>query len=133
MTVDQVREELVARLEPVREGSKAVDPTARAFASGQTQSSCWTRSYRRRPRPASRRLPRAYICQMISALYVVLMIAVVVGVDLLFFRHRFWERLMVNIGIVLVTIQLSRQDYRTNVGDSGNCESVKRLFSWGGR
>jgi type IV secretory pathway VirB2 component (pilin) len=36
------------------------------------------------------------------ALYVVVLIAVVVGVDLLFFRNRFWERLMVNIGIVLV-------------------------------
>ncbi len=34
--------------------------------------------------------------------YVVVLIAVVVGVDLLFFRHQFWERLMVNIGIVLV-------------------------------
>jgi len=36
------------------------------------------------------------------ALYVVLMAAVIVGVDLLFFRSRFWERLMVNVGIVLV-------------------------------
>jgi hypothetical protein len=36
------------------------------------------------------------------ALYVVLLVAVVVGVDVLFFRNRFWERLMVNIGIVLV-------------------------------
>jgi hypothetical protein len=35
-------------------------------------------------------------------LYAVLMVAVVVGLDLLFFRHRFWERLLVNIGIVLV-------------------------------
>ena len=39
-------------------------------------------------------------------IYVVLVILVLVGVvvsvDLLFFRHRFWERLMVNIGIVLV-------------------------------
>jgi hypothetical protein len=35
-------------------------------------------------------------------LYVVLMAAVIVGVDLLFFRDRFWERLTVNIGIVLV-------------------------------
>jgi predicted cobalt transporter CbtA len=35
-------------------------------------------------------------------LYIVVLIAVVVGVDLLLFRHRFWERLMVNIGIVLV-------------------------------
>ncbi len=30
------------------------------------------------------------------------MVAVVVGVDVLFFQHRFWERLMVNVGIVLV-------------------------------
>lgn len=37
-----------------------------------------------------------------AVLYVVVLIAVIVGVDLLFFRHRFWERLMVNIGIVLV-------------------------------
>ena len=36
------------------------------------------------------------------ALYVVLMVAVIVGVDFLFFRNRFWERLTVNIGIVLV-------------------------------
>ncbi len=35
-------------------------------------------------------------------LYVAVLVAVVVGVDVLFFRHRFWERLMVNIGIVLV-------------------------------
>jgi hypothetical protein len=36
------------------------------------------------------------------ALYVAAMIAAVVGVDVLFFRNRFWERLMANIGIVLV-------------------------------
>ena len=36
------------------------------------------------------------------ALYVVLLVAVVVAVDFLFFRNRFWERLTVNIGIVLV-------------------------------
>jgi hypothetical protein len=35
-------------------------------------------------------------------LYVVLMAAVVVTVDVLFFRNRLWERLMVNAGIVLV-------------------------------
>ncbi len=38
----------------------------------------------------------------IAALYVLAMIAVVVGVDVLFFRHQFWPRLIVNIGIVLV-------------------------------
>ncbi len=36
------------------------------------------------------------------ALYALALVAVVVGVDVLFFRHRFWERLMVNVGIVLV-------------------------------
>jgi hypothetical protein len=35
-------------------------------------------------------------------LYTVVMIAVVVSVDILFFKNRFWERLTVNIGIILV-------------------------------
>jgi len=35
-------------------------------------------------------------------LYVLALIAIVVGVDILFFKHHFWERLIVNIGIVLV-------------------------------
>ena len=39
---------------------------------------------------------------MIIVLYVVVMAAVIVGVDLMFFRNHFWERLMANIGIVLV-------------------------------
>jgi hypothetical protein len=37
-----------------------------------------------------------------TVLYVLALIAVVVGVDVSFFRNRFWERLMVNVGIVLV-------------------------------
>jgi hypothetical protein len=40
--------------------------------------------------------------QVTVVLYVVLMAAVIIGVDVLFFRGRFWERLTVNIGIVLV-------------------------------
>ncbi len=36
------------------------------------------------------------------ALYVVAMAAIIVVVDVAFFRNRFWERLMVNVGIVLV-------------------------------
>ena len=40
--------------------------------------------------------------QTAVALYVLALVAVVVGVDVLFFRNRFWERLMVNVGIVLV-------------------------------
>ncbi len=35
-------------------------------------------------------------------LYVLALVVVVVGVDVLFFRHRFLERLMVNVGTVLM-------------------------------
>ena len=42
--------------------------------------------------------------QVTAVLYVVLMAAIVVALDFLFFRNRFWERLMVNIGIVLVFV-----------------------------
>jgi hypothetical protein len=40
--------------------------------------------------------------QAAGGLYVLALVAVVVGVDVLFFRNRFLERLMVNVGIVLV-------------------------------
>jgi arginine exporter protein ArgO len=39
-----------------------------------------------------------------SVLYLLLMAAVVVAVDFLFFKHAFWERLTVNIGIVLIFV-----------------------------
>ncbi len=35
-------------------------------------------------------------------LYLAAMIAVIVGVDFAFFKNRFWERLIANVGIVLV-------------------------------
>jgi len=38
----------------------------------------------------------------LSVLYGVAMVAVIVAVDMLFFRHRMGARLLVNIGIVLV-------------------------------
>ena len=41
-------------------------------------------------------MPRA------AVLYIVLLIATVVAVDVLFFRNHFWGRLTVNVGIVLV-------------------------------
>jgi hypothetical protein len=40
--------------------------------------------------------------QVLAALYVLAMAAAIVGVDFVFFRNRFWERLMANIGIVLI-------------------------------
>ena len=35
-------------------------------------------------------------------LYILALTGVIVGVDFLFFRHHFWLRLIVNIGIVMV-------------------------------
>jgi hypothetical protein len=40
--------------------------------------------------------------QAAIVIYGVGMAAVIAGVDFAFFRNRFWERLAVNIGIVLV-------------------------------
>jgi len=42
--------------------------------------------------------------QVVLVLYVVAMAAVIIGVDLVFFRNRFLERLIANIGIVLVFV-----------------------------
>ncbi|MFY9832412.1 MAG: hypothetical protein WAK66_06825 [Methylocystis sp.] len=42
--------------------------------------------------------------QVAAVLYVAAMVALIVGVDFAFFRNRFWERLTVNIGIVLVFV-----------------------------
>jgi ABC-type dipeptide/oligopeptide/nickel transport system permease component len=41
--------------------------------------------------------------QVVITLYVVVMAAIIIGVDMAFFRNRLWERLMMNIGIVLVS------------------------------
>jgi len=40
--------------------------------------------------------------QVAVVLYVVAMAAIIVGIDFAFFRNQLWERLTVNIGIVLV-------------------------------
>ncbi len=40
----------------------------------------------------------------VSVLYVLAMVAVIVGLDILVFRHQFWERLIVNVGVVLVFV-----------------------------
>ncbi|MBY8860584.1 hypothetical protein K7711_29220 [Nocardia sp. CA2R105] len=40
--------------------------------------------------------------QVTIVVYVLAMIVVIVGVDILLFRNHFWARLMVNIGIVLI-------------------------------
>lgn len=40
--------------------------------------------------------------QLALGLYVLAMVALVVGFDIVFFRNRFWERLIANMGIVLL-------------------------------
>jgi hypothetical protein len=42
--------------------------------------------------------------QAAVVLYLLVMVALVVGVDILFFKHEFWARLAVNVGIVLVFV-----------------------------
>jgi hypothetical protein len=40
--------------------------------------------------------------QAVAVLYVIAMAAVIAGIDFAFFTNRFWERMIVNAGIVLV-------------------------------
>ena len=42
--------------------------------------------------------------QVIVAVYLVVMVAIVVGVDVLFLRNQFWPRLASNIAIVAVFV-----------------------------
>jgi hypothetical protein len=42
--------------------------------------------------------------QAAIALYLLAMVAIIVGVDVLFFRHQFWPRLIVNVAIVLAFV-----------------------------
>ena len=42
--------------------------------------------------------------QVAVVLYVVAMVAVIIGVDFAFLRNRFWVRLIANIGIVLLFV-----------------------------
>jgi len=41
---------------------------------------------------------------VVVAVFIVLMVVVVIGVDILFFRNFFWGRLAMNVGIVLIFI-----------------------------
>ncbi len=40
----------------------------------------------------------------VAAIFIVPMVAIIVTVDILFFRNLFWERLASNIGIVLIFV-----------------------------
>jgi type IV secretory pathway VirB2 component (pilin) len=55
--------------------------------------------------------------QVAVVVYVVVMVAIIVGVDFAFFRNHFWERLTVNIGIVLV-FAASTGDFSVAIDDT---------------
>jgi hypothetical protein len=42
--------------------------------------------------------------QTTTVLWVALLVAVIVAVDILFFRNHFWARLIVNVGLVLIFV-----------------------------
>ena len=70
----------------------------RVFGNGNLDGDPWPAACR--PLKGQRYMER----QVIIGLYVVLLVAVIVSVDFLFFRREFWERLIANSGIVLVFI-----------------------------
>ena len=39
---------------------------------------------------------------IVGTFYALLMASVIVGLDVVFFRHHFWARLMANIGVALI-------------------------------
>ena len=41
---------------------------------------------------------------IVHIIFALLMAAIIVAIDLLFFRHQFWQRLLVNVGVVLVAV-----------------------------
>ncbi len=59
--------------------------------------------------------------QVAGVLYVVAMAAVIVVVDFVFFRNRFWERLTVNIGIVLVFASFLLQIPQASMNKARSC------------
>ena len=54
-------------------------------------------------RPAGRARPAPTdVAALVNCGWLLVLEVLVVGVDILFFRHQFWARLIVNVGIVLV-------------------------------
>lgn len=67
----------------------------------QRESSASPRSSDR-PKPAKGVAGDRVVRRVSIVAYVGLLVVCVVAVDILFFRNRFWERLLANVGIVLV-------------------------------
>lgn len=52
--------------------------------------------------------------RVLLTLYVAAMIALIVGLDVTLFRHRFWERLALNVGIVLIFAAIYLRSLRSS-------------------
>lgn len=49
---------------------------------------------------------------IVLIIFVIVMVGIIVAVDILFFRHHFWERLIANVGIVLLFIAFYSSFFR---------------------
>jgi hypothetical protein len=47
-----------------------------------------------------------------AVFYVLAMVVVIVGLDIAFFKDRFWDRMMVNVGMVLVFLAFYLRFFR---------------------
>jgi hypothetical protein len=95
---DEGRRDQAGALPRVGEGRAAGGAKFRAACTASTGLGKTLISAPTRAHPRNVEMGR----QLSVVLYVAAMAAVIVGVDFAFFRTRFWERLTVNIGIVLV-------------------------------
>ena len=97
---DSVRQRriVVARAKPASSTTWSVTDSHERLAYDRAE----TDQFRSERKPGSRASVEQTMRQVTVVLYVLALVSVVVGVDILFFRHQFWERLIVNIGIVLV-------------------------------
>ena len=71
-----------------------------SFVPGDVPGDSWTRHRR------GDKLSRVNSVTRTSIAYLVLLVIAIVGVDLLFFRHHIWPRLLMNVGIVMVFVAL---------------------------
>ena len=62
-------------------------------------------------------------------LYVLAMVATVVGADILFLRHNFWARLIINVGIVVVFVAFYFRYLKGENRDVGPAERVRQTSS----
>ena len=79
-----------------------IKPADQVLALATALTQVYKRSCAAAIREADRQRQTDMGKQLVGALYLIAMVGLIVGIDVAFFRHRFWERLIVSVGIVLV-------------------------------